>query len=382
MPGLPKGIQLTLMVGPLVPLPAPQPIIESFQSAQVTIDSGGESGFSLELEIDLNSPLLGPYLTLLMPSMGGDIEPIVRVVLVATISGISEVLIDGVVSRYEVKPATGGKVQISILGTDLTSVMSMIDFSGIPYPAMPREARVALIIAKYAALGIIPTVIPSILLDVPLPTEIIPRQDGDDLAYVRRLADEVGYVFYIQPGPVAGMSIAYWGPEIRVGVPQPALTVDMGPFTNVENISFSFDSEGATLPVVYIHDSTTKAPIPVPIPNVNPLSPPLGLIPPLPKRVTPLNETGKYSPLQAVMIGLANAARTADAARASGSLDVLRYGRTLKARSLVGVRGAGLPFNGLYYVRKVTHSIKPGEYKQNFELVRNGLVSTVPTVGV
>jgi hypothetical protein len=52
----------------------------------------------------------------------------------------------------------------------------------------------------------------------------------------------------------------------------------------------------------------------------------------------------------------------------------------LRARQLVGVRGAGLAFNGLYYVRRVTHTIKRGEYKQNFSLSRNGLISTLPKV--
>ena len=40
--------------------------------------------------------------------------------------------------------------------------MDLIDFSGIPYPAMPRLARVALILAKYAVLGMVPLVIPSV----------------------------------------------------------------------------------------------------------------------------------------------------------------------------------------------------------------------------
>ena len=60
--------------------------------------------------------------------------------------------------------------------------------------------------------------------------------------------------------------------------------------------------------------------------------------------------------------------------------DVVRYGHILKARQLVGVRGAGLAYDGLYYVKSVTHKIKRGEYKQSFELSRNGLISTVPRV--
>ena len=44
------------------------------------------------------------------------------------------------------------------------------------------------------------------------------------------------------------------------------------------------------------------------------------------------------------------------------------------------MRGAGLAFDGLYYVKSVTHTIKRGEYKQSFTLARNGLISTLPRV--
>jgi len=83
-------------------------------------------------------------------------------------------------------------------------MMDLIELNGIPYPAMPAEARVALIIARYAVLGIIPLVIPSILIDVPNPLDRIPEQQGTDLQYIKKLADNVGYVFYIDPGPVPG----------------------------------------------------------------------------------------------------------------------------------------------------------------------------------
>jgi hypothetical protein len=39
-----------------------------------------------------------------------------------------------------------------------------------------------------------------------------------------------------------------------------------------------------------------------------------------------------------------------------------------------------MAFDGLYYVKSVTHNIKRGEYKQSFELGRNGLISTLPKV--
>lgn len=93
-----------------------------------------------------------------------------------------------------------------------------------------------------------------------------------------------------------------------------------------------------------------------------------------------MDDTAKMSPVRAVMAGMAEAARTSDAVTANGSLDALRYGRVLKARRLVGVRGAGQAFDGLYYVRSVTHTLKRGSFKTGFELARNGLVSTLAKV--
>ena len=49
---------------------------------------------------------------------------------------------------------------------------------------------------------------------------------------------------------------------------------------------------------------------------------------------------------------------------------------------LVGVRGAGIAYDGLYYVNSVTHNLKRGEYKQSFQLSRDGLVSLTPKVPV
>ena len=59
---------------------------------------------------------------------------------------------------------------------------------------------------------------------------------------------------------------------------------------------------------------------------------------------------------------------------------MLRYGRMLKPRGLVGVRGAGVAYDGLYYVQSVRSTLKRGEFRQSFTLTRNGLVSITPKV--
>lgn len=372
-----KGIHLTLMIGPGAPIPVGQDVLDALTNVEVTTASDQGSGFQLTFTLSNQSPLQTLFLL-----SGGSPIPFVRVVIIATVNGMPEVLMDGMMTHHQVTPGTDpGHSKLTVSGQDLSTVMNLIDFSGIPYPAMPDFARVALILAKYSIFGVVPMVIPSVLLDVPIPTERIPRQQGKDLEYIKQLADEVGYVFYVEPGPAPGMSIAYWGPEIKVGVPQPALNINLDAHTNIEAINFRFDTEAKVLPIVLIQNQATRVPIPIPIPDITPLNPPLGLVPPIPKRIEPINTgTSKYSPIQAALIGLTKAAHSSDAVTATGTLDVTRYGRVLKARRLVGVRGVGTAFDGLYYVQSVTHSIKRGEYKQNFTLKRNGLISTLPQV--
>ncbi|TAH49037.1 MAG: hypothetical protein EYC68_18040 [Chloroflexota bacterium] len=372
-----NGINLTLMVGPAVPIPVPQSVLDALVSVSVTTSAGETaSGFELTFTLSNKSPLHTIFLL-----AGGAMPPIMRVVLFVTIGGAMQVLMDGVMLETQIAPGSDSSHStLTVRGKDLTALMNVIDFSGIPYPAMPYFARVALIVAKYAALGVVPLPIPEIVTDIPIPIDRIPRQQGKDLEYIQQLAYEAGYVFYLDPGPLPGMSVAYWGPQIKIGVPQPALNINMDAHTNVEALSFRFDKERKVMPIVFIQEELSKAIIPIPIPDITPLNPPLGLIPPIPPQIKPLSESAFVSPLTAVMMGLAEASRTSDAVFASGTLDVLRYGRPLKARQLVGVRGAGPAFDGLYYVNSVTHSIKRGEYKQSFELARNGLLSTLPRV--
>ena len=374
-----KGVHLTLMVGPVVPIPVPQIVLDALTDVEVVAPDEAAGAFTLKFSMSVRSPLHTLFLL-----SGGAAIPLLRVILVATVNGSPNVLIDGVVTRTEILPGSDARhTSLQVTGDDLTAVMQQLLFSGIPgipYPAMPAEAVVALILAKYAFLGVVPLVLPSIALDVPIPTNRVPSQQGNDLEYIRLLAERVGYVFYIDPGPAPGMSVAYWGPKVKVGVPQPALNVDMDAASNVDSLSFSYQGNARSLPVVYIQNEQTKVPLPIPIPDIGPLNPPLGLIDPPPQTLRPLPETAKYSPVRAMLLGMAEAAKSADTVTGRGSLDVTRYGRVLKSRQLVGVRGAGPAFDGLHYVSEVRHTIRRGEYKQSFTLSRKGLLSTVPAV--
>jgi len=370
-----KGVYVTLLIGPTVPVPVPQVVVDALTGMQVTVAAGQRSGFQLTFTLSNESPLQTAFLL-----TAGQV-PLLRTIIILTINSIPNVLMDGVITHTEVTPGgKPGQSTLTVTGEDLTRVMDLQDFSGIPYPAMPLEARVALIIAKYALFGMIPLVIPSLFIDIPIPVDRIPAHQGTDLKYVEQLASQVGYVFYVEPGPLPGTNTAYWGPEIKFGVPQPALNFDMDAYTNVEALSFSYKTTEYSIPIVFIQNQLTHVPIPIPIPPINPLQPPLGAIPPLPTSVTILKDTAKLSPMQAISRGLKVAGQSQDAVTGTGTLDALRYGRLLQARKLVGVRGGGMAFDGLYYVKSVTTTLKRNELKQTFNLTRNGLVSITPVV--
>lgn len=370
-----KGFYLTLLIGPTIPIPAPQPVIDALQSAQVTTSAGQASGFQLTFALSKKSILN----TALIP--GGIFDPGIRVILMATVNSLPTVLIDGIITQQTVTPSSEpGQSTLSVTGQDLTIMMDLQEDVQRPWTAVPVIGIVNLIILQYALWGLIPAVIPPLEEIIDIPTESWESQTVSDLKYVNQLAEESGYVFYLIPGPLPGASIAYFGPEIRVGVPQPALNINMDADTNVESLSFTYDGLSRKQLSINILDPITNSfAIPIPIPNVSLLRPPLVVRQASALRTATLHDTADLDPIRAALFGLADSV-TPDPIIGSGQLDVLRYGQPLQARQLVGVRGAGMAYDGLYYVTSVTHNIKRGEYKQSFSLAREGLISITPKV--
>lgn len=372
-----KGFYLTLLMGPTISTPVPPPVLAALNSVQVTTTSGQRSGFQLGFSVSKRSLINN----VLLPA--GFFDPKVRVIIVVTVNGLPNVLMDGIIIRQEVAPSNElGQSTLTVTGEDLSLLMDLEEKDGVPFPALPAVLRVGAIIAKYAIYGIVPLVVPELFPDVPNPVERMPIQRGSDLAYIKKLADENGYVFYLEPGPAPGANTAYWGPEIRVGVPQPALNINMDAHTNLDSLNFSLDGSSRKQVAIKVQEPITKLSIPIPLPEISLLNPPLALKQAPALRYEFLEGAAKLNPIRAIAKGLGKVSESADAVTGSGQLSVSRYGRVLKARQLVGVRGAGIAYDGLYYVKSVTHTlnVKSGDYKQSFSLARNGLVSLTPVV--
>jgi hypothetical protein len=369
-------VHLTVLIGPGAPVPTPPFVTDALESVQVT--SGADrAGFQLVFTAGKKSPLSQA----LLPA--GYLDPIVtRVIVIATVRGLPHVLMDGVITRQDVAPShTPGESRITVTGEDLSALMDIVEMPFMRYPAQPVVARVYAILARYAALGIAPVAVPPAIPDFPNVLDSVPSQRGTDLAYLRELAADCGYVFYVEPGPAPGSSIGYFGPDVRIPVPQRALSVDLDAHSNVESLSFSLDGMSKKVVVLNVFDpATEKIPIPMAVPNVSVLRPPLGLRPTPPAKVEFPDGLSGLTINQAISKALGISFAASDAISASGSLDVTRYGQPLRSRMLVGVRGAGFAYDGFYYVNSVTHTLSRGSYKQSFSLSRDGLISNTPVV--
>ena len=370
-----NGIHLTLLIGPGVAVPAPKMVVDAIQNIQV--NSGADrTGFQISFAVGKLSPLLN----IMLPA--GYLDPIVtRVIIVVTLNAIPHVIMDGFITRQEISPSNeAGQSTISITGEDVSLAMDLVELIK-PLPAMPDVAKVNLALAPYAALGVVPVVIPPIVDPVKIPTQGYETQMMTDRAYIKALARRCGYIFFVRPGPLPGQNIAYFGPDASLPVPQSALSVNMDAATNVESMSFSLDGMAKKIRVYTIMDPVTrKIPIPIPVPNVNAFKPPLGLRPTPPARIEFDRESARKQPDEVVRDIIGSLMNNSAAISANGSLDVNRYGKLLHSRMLVGVRGGGLAYDGMYYVDSVTHNIKKGEYKQNFTLSRDCLITNTPVV--
>jgi phage protein D len=199
-------------------------------------------------------------------------------------------------------------------------------------------------------------------------------QRGTDLALLRELARRKGYEFFVQGGN------AYFRPAQLTGTPQKLIAVNFGDQTNCTRISI--DADG-TLPteaeIAFIDPMTGETPDPVvrtdsglPALGARPLSEMRGEAGVPQARLVP-RRLGCMTQAQAEDYAIGVLRRNAWCVVATGHLNGLRYGRVLRTRKLVTVKGVGEPHNGTYYVRKVRHQLTARTYDMDFELVRNAL---------
>lgn len=372
------GLHVTLLVGPTVPIPVPPPALEMLDSIEVTHSDEGRSGFQLVFKATRSTRVFLDYPLFLSPQF----RPGNRVIVAVTFGALPSVLMDGIITNQQLTPPSGSDPAVLTLTGEDVSVKMDLEEKSVEHPAQPDNVIAIKLILGYAQFGLIPLVIPPLAMDIPLPIDRIPVQQATDLRYLTELAVRHAYVFYVVPGPVIGTNKAYWGPPIRVGIPQRALTVDMGTDTNVESVSFENNATGAAVVQGAVQDRTSNQRIPVRtfLTTRPPLALNLPFLNPSTLRLERFRAESGQNAVQALEQAQSQTDASQDVVKVEGELNTAKYGAALRARGLVGLRGVGLSYDGLYYVKQVKHTIKQGDYKQNFTLTREGTGSTVPAV--
>ena len=332
------GTLLTVLIGKGAPLPAPLLLMDNLDSVEVTHSDQGRSGFQMVFRAGRTRTDLVDYGLLTNPLL----KPLNRVVMLVTFNAFPEVLMDGIITHSELNPGNApGSATLTVTGEDVSIMMDLKE-RPVEHPAQPEAVIALKIIASYPKLGLIPVVIPPPTVDIPLPTERTPVQQETDLQYLQDMAARFGYVFYVTPGPAPLVNTAYWGPPKRIGVPQRALSVNMGPNTNVATINFQYNALQPTFVEGRVQDRQTGQDMPVQTRTSTriPLSSQPAALTQSDVRIRQFRQTG-LNTVQAFARAQGETDASVDQVlTATGELDTGAYEAILKPRGLVGLRGA------------------------------------------
>jgi len=373
-----SGVHLTILIGnelTAVPKPVSARLSEALKDVEVTHRDDGPSGFQLRYQVGRSGLAdLRDYGLLADPLL----KPFSRVIIIVRFAVAPQILMDGIITNIQLAPSEqpGGDV-LTVTGEDI-SVMMDLEEKSQSFTAMSDYDAVQQIVGDYTQYGLelsspIPTNPEALSPDSPSERRRNQPANMTDRAYLNYLAEYYGFVFYLTPGPKPGLSQVHWGAPNYASTPQCALSVKMGPFTNVDSISFQFNALSAqSMRYTENEEANTIS------------SPSLGRHIPLVRNVAEARR----------MVMLTESSERPAAARAQGAVDrsfdnvvtatgelnAIRYQHILNPRGLVGLRGVGETYDGLYYVKSVSHRISKGHYGQNFTLAREGTGALKPLI--
>jgi phage protein D len=357
------GVGYTLLVGMV---PAPPPLVDAVQ--KIEIDCSLEEASVFRIRFGITKTEIGDWSIL-------DLDPFRPLVPVAIRiqQGVAppQAVINGYVTEHSVAYSDQpGSSTLEVTGMDATLLMNMTE-TVTPWPNMPDSAIAAAIFGQHA---IAPQVDPTTpVLVEPDGTTI---QRGTDIRFLRRLARRNGFDCYVQPEPLSGVDFGHFHARSLVDVPQAVLSVSFGDDTNVRDFRIGYELTRPTAAIAAGLDVQTKAPQlgVAPVADELPLGLEGTLLRELPPGIVRPADTGlpRSAELQRAVQALVNRSTWAVTASGTVGTDV----PVLHPGGLVNIRGAGRLYNGSYYLKRVRHTIAPGEYTQHFEAQRNAVTET------
>ncbi|HLQ51880.1 MAG TPA: hypothetical protein VK129_10310 [Terriglobales bacterium] len=379
------GVTYTVLMG-LPPLPLPPPLLNALQ--KIEVETSTEMASVFRLRFGMARTDFGDWDVIMPQYEELFFRPMTPVQIRVKVGiDIPKAIINGYVTHQQVLyDDEGGASAMEISGMDATMMMNLQE-KVVPWP-MPNDGAIAA--AVFGLYGIVPMVSPSLPFNLD-PTDMT-VQRGTDIRFLRRLAQRNGFECYVQPQPQTGVDFGYFGPPTNIpGMQEAVLNIKMGADTNVSEFKIRYDMMKPTTALSAGMDVMTRTPS-FALSVTPPVTPPkAGLYPwgvPMgvqdatvralagahpPPMVLPA-QTGQMAlpALTVVTQAIANRSSWAVVAEGTAGADV----GVLYAGGTVNIRGAGLAFNGAYYVTRVSHTFDCGAYTQKFEARRNAIGMT------
>ncbi len=251
------GIRLIVLAGETIPLPASYDLMTALTHVEVTNDADQGDGFQMTLALSKDSLINYGILS------DGSLDPFNRVVIGVLLGLSPEVLINGVITHHQFSPSNDpGMSMLTVTGKDVTAMIDLKE-TNQPYKNQPDFVIVNRVLANYVQYGLLPPYQVTPTSDIPIELMRIPRQHETDLKFIQRMAKRNGFIFYVEP-LTFGVDTAYWGPETHLSIPQAALSMNMGPSTNIPAIQFSNDALTPVTTEARLLEPITKTIIPLP----------------------------------------------------------------------------------------------------------------------
>lgn len=333
---------------------------------QLTVEEDLERGSSFSLRLAVTTDEEGTW----GPLGDGTIEPWKRVTILVAFPDHADTVMDGYITQ--VRPSGEQNAIVDIVGADASYVMNLeekcriwsTDSLGGVEPSYEEIART--IAGEY---GFDP-----VIQETEGGGEDLPQvsQRGTDHAFLSELARRKGYEFYLR-----GANLHFGLPDLT-GTPQRVIAYNFGDQTNCCELSIEVDGTRPTA---------------VSMMRLNPMTGEVEAAEATTSDLDPLGQRGLADmrgygvPDTRVMVrgqGAASLGQMEDFVqgllrrsgwfvKATGVLDALRYGRILRSKKLVTIKGFGSTYNGNYYVKKVKHELTHRTYRISFEAHRNAL---------
>ncbi len=383
-------IDLALRIGPWWPDPAPAELMRALRQVEVTQQDSAPSGFQLTFLAEQTGT--DPNFAIVRDEL---LRPFHRVLVRVSVDGTPTTLIDGFITHQQYMPSNGPEDSTFVVtGEDVSVIMDRVELSR-EFPSFMDAMTVEEILLPYGPLvGVVPEVVPAPSALVPFGT--VPQQAGTDRCALQQLAQQNGYVFYVTPLDELFTSRAYWGPPERGDPPSAVLDVAVGAASTVDRAQAEYDALAAT--TYYGWAVQTYAPLYFPVAFTTFAStrtPALAADPALGGLSTIALDTrhgmwkgDDHDPVRAFVKAQAMTDASTDAVvTLSCDVSPVRLGSVVSAPGVVGVRGTGERYDGLYYLKSATHRIDllSGEqwsYTQSLVMTREGVGTTAQTLEV